>query len=184
MNLSFEGTNYYILFQIGDVYKVSNTLTASLHRSHLAQVYVALTRTEGGRLLIFQSELSDLVAIAPAWKQAIRDRTEVSFPLGTRGRLEALVNKDEGDDGPLTVALKTYGDAYGVGTTMDFYGAEFSALLKAVCLTKALFSTDKIEVVLSSYDDDDDDSGAAKTPLKRQRDGPLTDRPSKMPRRA
>ena len=167
MNLSFEGTNYYILFQIGDVYKVSNTLTVSLHRSRLVQVYVALTRTEGGRLLIFQSELSDLVAIAPAWKHAIRDRTEVSFPLGTRGRLEALVNKDEGDDGPLTVALKTYS----VGTDMDFYGAEFSALLKAVCLTKALFSTDKIEVVLT-------------TTMKRQHDGPLTDSPSKMPSRA
>ena len=53
MNLSFEGTNYYILFQIGDFYKVSNTLTASLHRSRLAQVYVALTRTEGGRAIDF-----------------------------------------------------------------------------------------------------------------------------------
>ena len=85
MNLSFEGTNYYILFQIGDVYKVSNTLTASLHRSRLAQVYVALTRTEGGKLLIFQTELSDLVTIAPAWKQVIKDRLEVAFPSDREG---------------------------------------------------------------------------------------------------
>ena len=93
------------------------------------------------------------------------------------------MNKHEGDDRPLTVALKTYGDAYGAGTHMDLYGAEFSTLLKAVSRTKALFSTKKIEVILSSSSDDDN-SGAAKSSLKRPRDGPLSSSPSKMPRHA
>ena len=118
---------------------------------------MALTRTsaDGGRLLVFQPELRDLLTIAAPWKRAIRERSEVAFPLGSRGRLEALVSKTEGADGPLTVSLKEFSDSRSKGSMMHLYGGEFSALIKTVRGTEIFFSTDKVEVTMSSSDDDD-----------------------------